>query len=43
MEGQCERCGRHAELDCAYNEETGEELYLCETCCVLINEDDPWD
>lgn len=40
MWGECERCGTRAELDCAYNDSTGEELYLCEHCCEHVNDED---
>ena len=32
MNGNCESCGTTAELDCLYNDSTGEERYLCERC-----------
>lgn len=38
MYGICDRCGCTAYLDCYYKEETGEELYLCDSCGDYINE-----
>ena len=32
MYGDCEICGKEANLDCAYNPMTGEELYVCLEC-----------
>lgn len=40
MYGKCDNCERTAELDCHYNDDTGEELYLCESCSETVNDED---
>lgn len=40
MYGDCEQCGTATELDCYYNAETGEELYLCDRCSETVNDTD---
>lgn len=42
MYGDCEVCGETThDLDCAYNDSTGEELYVCPSCAErLCNSDD---
>ena len=40
MYGKCEHCGVLTELDCWYNDSTGEELYLCESCAEHVNDED---
>ena len=40
MWGDCEQCEQTGELDCAYNSDTGEELYLCDSCCETINDEE---
>ncbi len=41
MWGKCDKCETTTELDCYYNDDTGEEYYLCESCGERINEDTP--
>lgn len=40
MWGKCEHCDTTAELDCCYNDSTGEELYLCERCVETVNDEE---
>jgi ribosome-binding protein aMBF1 (putative translation factor) len=41
MYGDCEICGTKThDLDCAYNDSTGEELYVCPYCAEHINDKD---
>ena len=38
--GACEVCDSEAELMCAYNDETGEEYWVCSSECLSqLNED----
>lgn len=39
MYGVCDKCGQRAELDCWYNNSSGEELWLCPYCSEIVNEE----
>ncbi len=40
MWGDCQVCGEETrDLDCAYNQDTGQELYVCPSCAENITND----
>lgn len=38
MEGACEACEEVSELDCCYNNDTGQEVYLCYSCIRSLSQ-----